>query len=356
MSPDLCLLLLKSLGEDCEKTAPALQSFVPPIQDLMMPPEGDGPESAPIALALLESMKSPKFGPVQRSEIQLVSATTVDKGSRQSSRFATAWAKNAPRAKLPLDKAAQLPRLSSPVAAGTALGRRPASGPQLYQQRQLSLQAGQLYTRISPEQFEEGWLKATAQPSYEDWLSLLANEARAAAAGQGTNRLEVILGDSMGLWMPPDALPRDRLWLNQGISGDTTGGILWRLSAFAETRPSKIHLLAGINDLKNGVPQAEIVRNMEAILSQLRQQHPDTEIVVYSVLPTRWENIPNDRVRSLNYQLSRISQWAGVTYRDMHPQFQDPAGSLRTELTTDGLHLNSQGYRLWQQALLASAI
>jgi lysophospholipase L1-like esterase len=65
----------------------------------------------------------------------------------------------------------------------------------------------------------------------------MAQEARAIAGGQGNNRLEVVVGDSFGLWLPPELLPRDRLWLNQSISGDTTAGILQRVRLFANTRP-----------------------------------------------------------------------------------------------------------------------
>jgi lysophospholipase L1-like esterase len=180
-------------------------------------------------------------------------------------------------------------------------------------------------------------------------------EARAMAGGQGQNRLEVVLGDSFGLWIPPEMLPRDRLWLNQSISGDTTAGIGQRVTAFAGTRPTTIHLMAGANDLKNGVPETQIVRNVQQTVRLLRQQHPQAKIVIYSVLPTRRAEIGNERVRSLNARLALLSQQSQVEYRDINQWFQDEWGHLRQDLTTDGLHLNPQGYALWQQALLARA-
>jgi lysophospholipase L1-like esterase len=147
----------------------------------------------------------------------------------------------------------RLPHEPAPVPPG------PTSGSQLYRQRQVALQSGQLYTRLPVESFADQWRTATRQPTYQDWMTLLRREARAIANGQGQNRLEVILGDSLGLWLPPDTLPRDRLWLNQSISGETSVGILRRLNAFAATRPTVIHLMVGVNDLKNNVPEAEIV-------------------------------------------------------------------------------------------------
>ncbi|MEL6128742.1 MAG: GDSL-type esterase/lipase family protein [Cyanobacteria bacterium J06627_3] len=237
-----------------------------------------------------------------------------------------------------------------PVAAVS--GPKPVSGPQLFEQRWAALQSGSLYTRVSPDSFHGQWAKATYQPTYGEWQGLLKREAAAIAAGQGTNRLTVVVGDSLSMWLPPEMLPRDRFWLNQGISGDTTGGILQRLSAFANTNPDTIHLMAGVNDLKNGASDREILTNLHQIMARLRQQHPTARVVVHSILPTRWENIPSQRVRSLNTQIAQLTDYHQLDYLDLHPSFSNDTGNLRQELTTDGLHLNRLGYQVWQLAIL----
>jgi len=243
---------------------------------------------------------------------------------------------------------------NAPVAVSTPrYGGRPSNGAELYRQRQLALWSGRSYTRIAPDAYADRWRNASRQPTYQDWKNLLAQEAHALASGQGQNRLEVIVGDSFGLWLPPELLPRDRLWLNQSISGDTTAGILQRVGTFANTRATTIHLMAGANDLKNGVPEAQIVSNLQRTVTILQRQHPQARIIVYPVLPTRRAEIANDRVRSLNTRLAQMTQQRGVEYRNIHHWFQDDWGHLHPDLTTDGLHLNPQGYALWQQAILA---
>ncbi|MBX2864541.1 MAG: lysophospholipase [Leptolyngbyaceae cyanobacterium MAG.088] len=231
-------------------------------------------------------------------------------------------------------------------------GPKPMSGPQLFEQRWAALQSGSLYTRISPDSFHSQWSKASYQPNYEEWKGLLKREADAIASGQGNNRLTVVVGDSLSMWLPPELLPRDRFWLNQGISGDTTGGILSRLSSFANTNPDTIHLMAGVNDLKNGASDHEILTNINQIMARLRQQHPHARVVVHSILPTRWENIPSHRVRSLNTRIAQLTDYHQLDYLDLHPSFSNDTGNLRQELTTDGLHLNRLGYQVWQLALL----
>jgi lysophospholipase L1-like esterase len=237
------------------------------------------------------------------------------------------------------------------IAYARLAAPRPVSGSQLYLQRWAALQAGQTYTRLPGDSFHSAWMQASRQPTYEDWKELLACEAQAIASGQGSNHLSILLGDSISLWFPQEGLPSGKLWLNQGISGDTSGGILERLWAFADTRPDTIYLLAGINDLRRGSSDNEILWNQRAIVRHLKTTHPQAEIVIQSILPTRLTEIPNDRIGKINQKLAAIAREEGVRYMNLNALFADRFGNLRSELTTDGLHLNQNGYQVWQQAL-----
>lgn len=227
----------------------------------------------------------------------------------------------------------------------------PNSGSQLYAQRVAALSAGRLYTRLPIDSFQSRWVKATRQPTYPQWKQLLALEARAVAGGQGNNRLSVLIGDSLSQWFPSDRLPSDRLWLNQGISGDTTSGVLQRLASFERTRPQAIYVMAGINDLKHGVSNRQIIANLQQIMARLKQSHPTARIVVQSILPTRSLPISNQQIQQLNQQLAVIARQTGVTFLDLYTQFADSEGQIRPEFTTDGLHLNAYGYQVWRSVL-----
>lgn len=255
-----------------------------------------------------------------------------------------------------------LPRFSRPsapahtvvaVSQGSLWGPRPQNGSQLYSQRWAALRAGQLFTRIAPSAFREQWQSATTQPTHQDWQALLRQEARALAAGQGNNRLTVVVGDSLSLWLPSEALPRDRFWLNQSISGETTSQMLQRLSSFAGTRPDTIYVMAGVNDLKNGTTNGELVNNIRLMVHRLQQQHPQARIVVHSILPTRLANIPSVRVRLVNQIIAHAVQQQGAEFVDLQPQFTDEQGNLHPQLTTDGVHLNPNGYRIWQTTMVS---
>ncbi|NMF66202.1 lipolytic protein G-D-S-L family [Brasilonema octagenarum UFV-E1] len=226
------------------------------------------------------------------------------------------------------------------------------SGKQLYYARLAALKAGQIYPSLPKDRTELSLISTRkTQLTYEDWKNLLAMEAKAMTQSQSDNRLGILVGDSLSLWFPQEKLPVDKLWLNQGISGDTCAGVLRRVSVFRETRPDFIYIMVGINDLRKGTTDEIILHNHREIVRKLRHTHPKTIIFLQSILPTRLSTISNTRIRHLNEQLSLIARQEGVYYLNLYDWFADFQGNLRLELTTDGLHLSTQAYDVWRTAI-----
>lgn len=248
--------------------------------------------------------------------------------------------------------ATQPPRPKPPSTATT-----PVSGTQLYYQRLIALKTGRIYTRLHSDSFQSFWAKTAAQrtllekPTHQQWIRILQQEAKAVGKGQGSNRLAILLGDSLSMWFPSERLPGGKIWLNQGISGENSGQILHRLSAFSSTKPDNIYMLAGINDLRQGATDAVILDNLHQIVRRLRLKHPNSQVIVQSILPTRLTTISNERIRNLNKKIAIIAQQEGAGYLNLHTLFADSQGKLRQDLTTDGLHLTPRGYEVWQDAL-----
>ncbi|MEH2277641.1 MAG: SGNH/GDSL hydrolase family protein [Nostoc sp.] len=199
------------------------------------------------------------------------------------------------------------------------------------------------------------------QLTYQEWVNILEQEAK-VAADQRTPHLSILAGDSLSLWFPPELLPEGKNWLNQGISGETSNGLLKRLKIFDRTQPELIFVMIGINDLIGGMSDRVILDNQQQIINYLRKAHPTAQIIVQSILPhgaeeATWkgrkklQTIANSRIRQLNQQLQSISTKKGVKYLDLYPLFTNKQGNLRREFTTDGLHLSPEGYIVWRSAL-----
>ena len=226
------------------------------------------------------------------------------------------------------------------------------TGLQRYHQRLEALRAGKTFTRLPSDSFRPIWEGVQgANPALEQWRHLFIQEARAMAKGQGKNRLAVLVGDSLTFAFPSEILPGGRFWLNQGISGENTSQILQRLSAAAPVNPHAIYILAGINDLRQGGSDRQVVDNLRRIIRDLQQQHPAAQIVIQSLLPTRLDALPVERIDGVNQTLKGMVRTQSASYFDLNAYFRNSYGRLQRALTTDGLHLSLAGYQVWQQAL-----
>lgn len=212
--------------------------------------------------------------------------------------------------------------------------------------------------KVSPSQLQLG---PKHRWNYDQWVAQLGREAKAVAKNP-PERLFILAGDSITLWFPPELLPPGKTWLNQGISGETSQGLLKRLKILDETNPETVFVLIGINDLIRGESPETVLENSRLIIRDILWAHPNAQVVVQSILPhssedATWERrdrllaIPNETIREMNSQLKAIAEEENVYFLDLHPLFTDANGNLRLELTTDGLHLSRQGYLVWRSAI-----
>jgi lysophospholipase L1-like esterase len=196
---------------------------------------------------------------------------------------------------------------------------------------------------------------------YQQWVALLQAEANAAAAISAP-RQNVLLGDSITLWFPPEMLPGRKTWLNQAISGENSGGLLNRLYIFDNNEIEAFFIMVGINDMIWGSKDEDLAYNIRTTINYLQQQHPDAKIIVQSILPhggeaASWEGreklaaIPPNRIAAVNEKLQLIAAELGADYLNLYPLFANGEGFMRPDLTTDGLHLNENGYLVWRTAI-----
>ena len=175
-----------------------------------------------------------------------------------------------------------------------------------------------------------------------------------------TSKSDIIfLGNSItngGEWVE---LLRNPHAKNRGISGDTTQGVLDRLSTITNGKPSKIFLLIGTNDLSRGKSVDEVAKNVEKIVERVKRESPATKLYVQSVFPVNPKfnkflghmNRQKD-IAVLNAKIKAIAARHGVTYIDVYKSLVIPSTDvMNPEYTNDGLHLLGKGYLKWVEVL-----
>jgi lysophospholipase L1-like esterase len=141
---------------------------------------------------------------------------------------------------------------------------------------------------------------------------------------------------------------------NRGISGDDTDGVLGRLDEVIESKPAKIFIMIGTNDLSYGKSVEYILGNYARILDTIFQKSPDTKIFIQSVLPTDdaiHYTRKNSEIIRINKELEELARSKGCIYIDLFKEFATSENKLNPEYSIDGLHLNGKGYELWKELI-----
>lgn len=164
----------------------------------------------------------------------------------------------------------------------------------------------------------------------------------------------VFLGNSIterGMWH--ELLP-GKVVMNRGIGGDNTFGVLARIEPIIASRPSKLFLLIGINDIGRNLPVAVIAENYEKIVSRFIKGTPKTKLYLQSVLPMNDEILKAAYLKNkghliveLNEKIKAIAAKYNLTFINLHEVFNDGKGNMKPELTIDGIHINPPAYVLW---------
>jgi lysophospholipase L1-like esterase len=179
---------------------------------------------------------------------------------------------------------------------------------------------------------------------------MLVSRQTQLAALQVPPKHILFIGDSItdfGMWHEwfPEAPT-----VNRGVGGEVTAQVLARIDE-ALNDPIAVFLLIGTNDVSGGVPTADIVGNVRAIIAAIQNRAPDAPVFVESIMPRALKY--REEITHLNrlYRDAVAEAGGNVRFLDLWPALATPEGTLRPELTADKLHLNGEGYRAWVDVL-----
>jgi lysophospholipase L1-like esterase len=203
-----------------------------------------------------------------------------------------------------------------------------------------------------------GWLRPHAGELYRAWRrdesqppSPLTPALWAVKAGQfelldplNSGARVVYLGDSLTDWMAVSELVsvEGGALLNRAITGDTSSGLLARVSRSFPAGVALCFLMIGRNDLRGGAAPAEIADRILGIARLLVERHGAQHVVVESILPFAGPRAAdatalNDLVRE---RLAAAP--AAISFLDLFPAFLRD-GRRDEALYADDTHLNLRG-------------
>ncbi len=153
--------------------------------------------------------------------------------------------------------------------------------------------------------------------------------------------------------------------VNSGVNANKINDILEDMDKRVyQYNPSKVFILIGTNDILDDKDASEISSGIKEIIDGIQDNRPYAEIYVESIYPvndTEDEKIDlemvnvlrdNDKIKNINKEIKKVCKEKKVKYIDMYSALVDDNDKLNIDYTTEGLHLNNEGYKVVTDELM----
>ena len=205
-----------------------------------------------------------------------------------------------------------------------------------------------------PAGVKEAAAKAKAPTAVDRWESAIAAfEAEDEATPPPKNAVVFIGSSSIRLWDLKKSFP-DLVALNRGFGGSQMpDAVQYARRIVTPYRPRLIVLYEGDNDLNAGKSPTQVAADFDQFLKIVRAELPTTPLVVIGMKPSpsRWKII--EQQRETNRLLAdRCATDGKARFLDVERPMLGSDGQPKPEIfRADKLHLNDEGYKIWNELL-----
>lgn len=200
----------------------------------------------------------------------------------------------------------------------------------------------------------------------ENWL--LKEQEKIQTKYRELNQISVIdpdiifIGDSIIEYYPlQELLGTSKTIVNRGIRGYQTGLLLDNLDAHLYgDAVDQIVILIGTNDIGKDIPMSQTLTNLESVIQTISRDYPLSQIKLVSILPVNeGEDFKqtvyirsNEKIKAWNQAYQDLaSAYMQVEFVPVFENLLDQKGQLKSDFTTDGLHLSVSGYQALSSTL-----
>lgn len=186
------------------------------------------------------------------------------------------------------------------------------------------------------------------QHPFEDEVRKLSNRLDSLGWKPGGT---VVTGSStIKMWRSLPEISSGEEVLNTGFGGSKAADLeRYLFPLVLKYDPKRVFIYEGDNDLWADVTAVEILNSLKQIVTRIHLVDPGTEIILIGAKPSpsRWEK--KESYLSFNRLLKDYcGKTEQVSYLDTWKALTDAQGNPRPELyLQDQLHLNSEGYLIW---------
>lgn len=151
------------------------------------------------------------------------------------------------------------------------------------------------------------------------------------------------------------ALTVDGFFSKKAISNGS-GGKITVAEAIQNKDYDTFYIMFGMNEL-GWASEKTFISKYGQVIDTIRRYHPDSKIIVQSILPVSAEKSASDPIHNnpkivhYNALIEQMCAEKSVDYLNVAARFTDEDGALFAEASTDGIHLNKKYCNLWMDYL-----
>lgn len=165
----------------------------------------------------------------------------------------------------------------------------------------------------------------------------------------------VFFGDSLTYYGNFASVFPDKVICNLGLRGDTIQGMIDRVEQVRLLCPKHVFLMTGINDMSYvSIDEFEAVYNRLIDVITKALSVSGSFLIVQNILPVNVQffhiSYNNIQICECNSRIQRIVEKRRLHFLDIYSLYEEN-GQLPLSLTTDGIHLTTEAYSKWYDAL-----
>jgi lysophospholipase L1-like esterase len=142
--------------------------------------------------------------------------------------------------------------------------------------------------------------------------------------------------------------------LNRGIGGSSLPDLIrYAEDIIFPYQPKQIVIYCGENDIASGKDSKEVSETFKTLFRMIRKQMPGVPITFISMKPSPSREKYFPLIRQANQIIKNfLWQQSNVFYVDVYTRMLDTTGKPNRSLfVEDMLHMNKEGYKIWQETL-----
>lgn len=157
---------------------------------------------------------------------------------------------------------------------------------------------------------------------------------------------------SVRFWQSLDKDFPDQKIINTGFGGSQASDLIAYLPQLVlNYSPSKIFIYEGDNDLWAKKEVAEIMGDLDHIVTWIKKEIPTAEIYLISAKPSpsRWD-LKSSYLALNSSMMQYATSMDGVNFVNVWDIMLDETGLPKADIfISDELHMNAEGYALWKE-------